>query len=307
MDNKELKELTNKNILITGAGGMLGSAFKDVLKHYVPNCNTIALTHQELDITNCKSVLNLHKLNPHIIIHCAAKVNADFCEENPRECYNTQVNGTKNIVELAKKTSAKFFFPQSFLIYDGKSLPVTEDTIPSPLCIYGKYKLEGERLVFKNLPQSLSVHMGGFFGGNEKDKNFVGKFAQHISKFIKEGQKSQEVGDRIWQPTYTIDLAYNCLLLLAKNKSGVYNMASHGEASFYTLACEIVNCLNPNKKIKIVPVSAEKFSKKEKAKRPMKLIMINQRLKKEGFDRQRYWKESLHEYLSNSYFKNLFK
>ena len=32
-----------------------------------------------------------------------------------------------------------------------------------------------------------------------------------------------EIGDRVWQPTFTDDLAYNSLILLANNKSGKYN------------------------------------------------------------------------------------
>ena len=83
-------------------------------------------------------------------------------------------------------------------------------------------------------------------------------------------------------------------------------MASHGQASFYELAKEIVSLLDLKNKIKIIPVDSSKFSKKEKAKRPLLALIENKRLKKEGLDCQRRWEDSLKEYLSHQFFKNLF-
>jgi len=127
-----------------------------------------------------------------------------------------------------------------------------------------------------------------------------------IARLVQDGESSIEIGNRIWQPTYTNDLALNCLLLLSEEKNGKYNMASHGQASFYELAKEIVSLLDVKNKIKIIPVDSSKFSKKEKAKRPLLALIENKRLKKEGLDCQRRWEDSLKEYLSHRFFKNLF-
>ena len=149
--------------------------------------------------------------------------------------------------------------------------------------------------------------MGGFFGGEKIDNNFVGKITQHISKLIKLGITELKIGDRIWQPTYTEDLAYNSLILLANKKNGLYNMASLGSCSFFELSKKIVKYLKLSNKIKIKKISAKILSKKEFAKRPSSLIMNNKRLIREGLNRQRNWKLSLKEYLSQKYFKNLYK
>ena len=197
-------------------------------------------------------------------------------------------------------------YPQSFLIYDGDILPINEDTKPKPLSVYGKHKLEAELYALKDLSEVLVVRMAGFFGGREKDKNFVGKIVSQIARLVQDDESSIEIGNRIWQPTYTNDLALNCLLLLSEEKNGKYNMASHGQASFYELAKEIVSLLGIKNKIKIIPVDSSKFSKKEKAKRPLLALIENKRLKKEGLDCQRRWEDSLKEYLSHQFFKNLF-
>lgn len=301
------ESLSRKNILITGAYGMLGLAFKEIINHHIPTAKVFAFSKNMLDVADRKKVLECEYLKPDFIIHCAALVNADYCEEHEEVAYNVIVKGTKNIIELAKICGSKVFYPQSFLIFDGKELPITETTIPNPLCIYGTLKLKAEKMLLEKLPDSLVVRMAGFFGGREVDKNFVGKIIPYMAKLINEGQISMEIGDRVWQPTYTNDLAYNSLVLLANNKSGIYCMASHGEASFFDLTCLIVETLGISDQLKLNKVSSLLVSKNEKAKRPEVAFIENERLKNENLDLQRIWHESIIEYLDHPYFLNLFK
>ena len=115
-----------------------------------------------------------------------------------------------------------------------------------------------------------------------------------------------EIGDRVWQPTFTDDLAYNSLILLANNKTGKYNMASHGSCSFFKLTNEILKILNIKDKFTINCINAKILEKREIARRPLSVIMNNSRLKQENLDRQRDWKLSLKDYLEKPYFNNLF-
>jgi dTDP-4-dehydrorhamnose reductase len=110
----------------------------------------------------------------------------------------------------------------------------------------------------------------------------------------------------VWQPTYTLDLARNSVALLAAEKSGVYAMACHGEASFYELAAACVDELGLNDRITINKVSAERFNAQEKAQRPDRATMLNNRLVRENLDLQRPWREALEDYLNRPYFKTLF-
>ena len=268
IDFINLHSLNDRNILITGANGMLGIAFKEIINLYIPNAKVFAFGKNRLDVTDRERVLECKSLNLQYIIHCAALVNADYCEDNEEEASNIFIAGMKNIIELAKITDAKVFYPQSFLIYDGKELPITESTIPNPLNIYGRLKLKAEKLLLDELSDSLVVRMAGFFGGREADKNFVGKIIPYFAKLINEGQSFIEIGDRIWQPTFTNDLAYNSLILLANNKSGLYCMASLGKASFFDLSCFIIKTHSIGDRLKVKKVSSLQVSQNEKAKRP---------------------------------------
>jgi len=294
----------NKKFLITGADGMLGRAFQNEIKKLSTTYDVLALSKDDWDVRDKSRVDEIAKWlsdGESLIIHCAALVSVEGCNENMSLAREIIVSGTETVVELAKISNSKVIYPQSFLIYDGAVSPIDETTLPNPQTYYATLKLEAENLITK-LSQSLIVRMGGFFGGEEKDKNFVGVIIPKIQKAIKEGEPSYDVGDRVWQPTYTNDLASNTLLLCEADKSGVYVMACDGHASFYELACEIADTLGFDKFIKINKVSSHVFSANEPGKRPSKAIMNNKRLELEGLNFQRPWKESLREYLSNKYF-----
>lgn len=291
-----------KKILITGGQGMFGTACAKVFSR---SHKVLSLGHADLDVTSPNAFSKYIDWKPDIMIHAAANVQADYCEDHPDECMKTQVQGTKNAIDYCRKTGAKMFYPQSFLIFDGTELPITETTEPKPLSVYGKAKLEAELLVRRELPDSLVVRMAGFFGGEEKDKNFVGKFSLHLKKCIAQGIKTIDVGDRIWQPTFTEDLAENSLLLIEQEKNGIYAMACKGKASFFELACEMVRILGISEKIKINKINAGII--REKCIRPAIAIMENVRLQKEGLDKMRPWQKSLEEYLSRPYFREMFQ
>lgn len=307
LDKKTLSKLNNKIFLITGGSGMLATSFVNQINKYTKKTKIYCLDKKKLDVSKKSSFKKLKNINPDYIIHCAALVNADLCEKKKLLAKKNIFEGTKNIIEFAKTRKSKIFYPQSFLIFRETNYEVNEKTLPKPLSTYGNYKLMSEKIILKSLKNSLIVRMGGFFGGEKKDKNFVGKATLHISKLIKLGIKEFKVGDRVWQPSYTEDLAFNSIILLANNKSGIYNMSSFGSCSFYELTKKIVEYLKLSKKIKIKKISASILDNKEFAKRPNKLVMKNKRLIKEGLNRQRFWGDSLKEYLSKKYFEELYK
>lgn len=303
----DLQGLESSSVIVTGAHGMLGRAFIEVLSS-VRGCRVLGLGREELDVTDRAAVLALTDRRSDWIVHCAADVNADRCEENPETCRKVQVGGTENVVALAHACGARVFYPQSFLIFDGRESPIVETTKPNPLSVYGRCKLEAEIVLLRELgDRALVVRMAGFFGGDEKDKNFVGKFTRHVRKLIDDGIDSYEVGDRVWQPTYTLDLAANSALLMSLSRGGVYTMACHGQASFFELATACVEELGLTRRLRILPVPAARIAAAtDRARRPDAAFMENRRLIAEGLDRQRTWRDALAEYLRRPWFKSLF-
>lgn len=292
--------LAGKTVLITGAAGMLGRAFAEVLAGYP--CRLALRSHAALDVTDRAAVL---AEQADIIIHCAADVNAERCEENPERTRLVQVEGARNVADLARASGARLFYPQSFLIFDGHHMPIDEQTPPAPLSVYGRCKLEAETVLMQ-VPDALVVRMAGFFGGEERDKNFVGLLTRKLAGLLADGIDRLEVGDRIWQPSWTVDLARNSAVLLDTGKTGLYTMSCHGEASFCDLAAACVEELGIGHRIRIDKVPAALVAHAEKARRPERAVMDNRRLRAEGLERMRPWRAALAEYLSRPYFHDLF-
>ncbi|MFC4291152.1 SDR family oxidoreductase [Sphingorhabdus arenilitoris] len=291
-----------KKILITGGKGMLGrSAAK--MAGLFPRFDVRALGHDELDVTDEKAVMShADWVAGGWIFHCAAKVNVEGCAQDPEGARNTIVGGTRNAAKLALESGARLLYPQSFLVYDAKTCPIAEDAQPSPLSLYGELKYEAENIVAEMLPDPLMIRMAGFFGGEAADKNFVGRIIPVIHKAMMDGAKSFDVGDRVWQPTWTDDLAYNALHMMDRGASGYYQMACLGSASFAELAHEITVALGWSAQISINTVSASAVSGDELGKRPDAAILSCKRLADDRMNLQRSWQASLHAYLRHPYF-----
>ena len=296
-----VKSLEGQSFLITGGDGNLASAFAEAIRVHAPDSTVLNPGKTKLDVSDVDSFGGLDGFSPDFVIHCAAKVDADFCETNPEAARRIIVDGAKNIIDYSIANEAKLFYPQSFLIFDGSENPTNEVTKPNPLSVYGGMKLEAEQLIL-SIDDPLIVRMGGFYGSESKDKNFVGKIFGQFKQMIKSGGGAIEVGNREWQPTYTKDLAENSLALLGSEKSGIFNMACLDKASFYEIALLMTEKLEIDDVIKILPAPDESDTKHDVAQRPRTVFMDNERLNQEGLNMQREWRVALTEYLQSPYF-----
>jgi dTDP-4-dehydrorhamnose reductase len=176
------------NILVTGGSGSLGSE----LQHFYPGC--LSPTRNDLDVTNKNQVINY--FNTHsidLVIHTAAITSIRLCEENRRLAWNTNVQGTKNLVSVVSKSkdNIKFVYISTACVFDGHGELYKENDIPYPENFYALTKLIGENEVSK-IPNHLIIRT-----------NFVAKkpwpypaaftdrfgtylFAENVAKGIKE-------------------------------------------------------------------------------------------------------------------------
>ena len=120
--------LKDKRVLVTGAGGSIGSEIcKQCLKYGVSEL--IMVEHSEfnlykigedtkdkrtvsklVNITNLKDFEEVfEEFRPEIVIHAAAYKHVPLCELNPRSAVENNILGTKNAVDLSKKYGVKKF------------------------------------------------------------------------------------------------------------------------------------------------------------------------------------------------------
>ena len=113
---------------------------------------------------------------------------------------------------------------------------------------------------------------GGLFGGGpEKDKNFVGLFLRRIlPEAQRRGEKTIEIGDRVWQPTWTRDVAQVIQWALARPWRSFYQYASSDAVSFASLASSILAEVGLSN-IEIAEVPSSKIP--SRAPRPQTIMM----------------------------------
>jgi UDP-N-acetylglucosamine 4,6-dehydratase/5-epimerase len=145
--------VADKTILVTGGTGSIGSEIvkqallegarqvivfsRDEIKHYLLR-QTIA---DERLLTVVGDIRNMPSIEPvfdrydiDIIYNAAAMKHVVMCEEFPYEATQTNINGTRNIVDLAIKHNV------------AKTITISTDKAANPINILGATKLVAERL-----------------------------------------------------------------------------------------------------------------------------------------------------------------
>ncbi len=120
----------NQRILITGSLGQIGSELLYRLRREHGADNVVASDirrkenigpFENLDVTDRNSIEEvIKKYNIKVIYHLAALLSANG-EKNPDLAWNVNVNGLKNILDLAKKYDINVFWPSSIAAFGSKT------------------------------------------------------------------------------------------------------------------------------------------------------------------------------------------
>lgn len=278
------------NILITGGNGQLGKDCEHVFKD---THQTTCVDIEDLDITSPDQVdAFVKKIQPDIIINCAAFTQVDACETQRKAADNVNINGPRNLAKNARKSNALCIHISTDYIFDGKKKPsefYVETNIPSPLSHYGKTKLFGERAVMNNADNYIILRTAwlyGFYGQN---------FLKTILKKTLNDSKTQLkiVNDQFGSPTWSFRLALQIKHLINNNGRGIYHASSEGSCSWYDFAKYFLEKLDVAHSI--IPCSTDEYP--TPAVRPKCAILENRRLKNEDLNIMQHWQKDLDEYI----------
>jgi dTDP-4-dehydrorhamnose reductase len=200
-------------ILITGAGGQLGTALAEVF----PEAR--ALTREQWDVAAEPYPL---EERPELVLHAAAWTKVDDAESDPEGAEGANVAGTRNVVELG----APVLYFSSDYVFDGtKREPYVESDIPNPLGVYARTKWEGEQLV----REGWIVRSSWLFGWT--GHNFV----RTMVRLGAEREEVSVVDDQRGCPTYVGHLAEATKQLLDR-PHGVWHLAADGDCTWAEFA-----------------------------------------------------------------------
>ena len=297
-------------VLVTGVAGQLGhdvmnelhkrgyeGVGSDIAPQYSGADDGTAVTkmdYVQMDITNSQEVTEtIKKVNPDVVVHCAAWTAVDLAEEseNKEKVMAINVGGTENIAKVCKELDCKMVYISTDYVFDGYGTrPWEEDCKDyAPLNVYGESKLMGEKVVSLKLEKYFIVRIAWVFGVN--GNNFIKTMLNVGKKF----DTLKVVNDQIGTPTYTYDLSRLLVDMIETDKYGYYHATNEGGyISWYDFACEIFKQAGYNTKVN--PVSTEEYGV-SKARRPFNSRLKKTKLVDNGFTPLPEWKDALSRYL----------
>lgn len=284
----------NRRILVTGAGGMVGSyattAFAGDtlwLTDIVPGC-------EPLDVRDARAVMGaVDQFHPDIVLHLAAATDVDRCEQDPDWAFHSNAIGTSNVALACQQHGATLVYISTGSVFPGDAPdPYTEFDEPKPGNVYASAKLAGEHAVETLLDRYFIVRAAWMIGGGERDKKFLGK----IARLLLATQTVKVVHDKFGSLTYAKDLLGGIRRLLDTGCYGTYHMANTGACSRYDVALEL-RALLGQAQVAVEPVSSATFPLP--APRPRSEAIRNLKIELMGLPPMRPWREALADYVTS--------
>jgi len=174
------KYITNSVVLVTGAGGSIGSEICRQISHFKPSKlillghgensiysiemelrsnlrNSIQIVTEIADITDRDKMFTImNEYKPRVVFHAAAHKHVPLMERNPEEAIKNNVIGTKNVAEAAGENDVETF------------VMISTDKAVNPTSVMGATKRIAEMIVQeldrKSNTRFVAVRFGNVLG-----------------------------------------------------------------------------------------------------------------------------------------------
>ncbi|MFN7139991.1 MAG: family 1 glycosylhydrolase [Limisphaerales bacterium] len=218
-------------ILITGATGTLGKAFKAMCE--LRGLPYRIVTRAEMDICNAESIKRMvEEVNPWALINTAGYVRVDDAESDRDRCFRENTLGPAHLAQACDSLRIPFVTFSSDLVFDGnKRAPYVEEDPTAPMNVYGQSKAEAETKVLEVHPNALVVRTSAFFGPAD-DYNFITVTLRRL----RQEEPVIAAYDAFISPTYVPSLVHSTLDLLIDGENGIWHLANKGVLTWAQLA-----------------------------------------------------------------------
>ncbi|MFO8027972.1 MAG: SDR family oxidoreductase [Opitutales bacterium] len=238
-------------ILLTGASGLLGSAYATAAVRR--GHEVIALTHQNRPVARGLSrslQLDLSALDPltslcldiwpDVVVNCAAISNPASVEAEPPLAEKINVTLPRHLAQLSNHIGARLIHISTDMVFDGRSeAPYRSTDMPLPVNLYGQTKLMSEREVLEHNPEDplvlrIPILMGNSPGGQRS-------VHEKLIAAIQAGQRPKLFCDEIRQPASAENVA-EVMLELSERRDlhGIFHWAGSETLSRFEIGQRIL-------------------------------------------------------------------
>lgn len=261
-------------VLITGAGGQVGTELVDVFAaggHEVQG-----FTHATLDVTRRDAVRAVvMEFHPDAIVHSAAWTAVDACEGDPDRAFAVNAMGTRFVVEAARLVDAPVHYISTDYVFDGsKDSPYVEWDAPNPQSVYGLSKLAGELELDTGSTVIRTSWVCGFHGSN---------MVKTILRLAGEHETLSFVNDQFGHPSFADDLAAMIAKLVTERRSGTFHVTNQGAVSWFEFAREVLLAAGQDP-TRVHPIATADLQPARPAPRPANSVLDNAALRLSGIE-----------------------
>jgi dTDP-4-dehydrorhamnose reductase len=277
-------------VLVTGAGGQLGTELVRTLEHRASARSRRVLEvtgagRERLDVAARDEVLAaICAIEPDLVLHPAAWTDVDGCEADPDRAFRVNALGMRHVAEAARIVGAHVVYLSTDYVFDGTSpRPYLEWDAPNPLSVYGRSKLAGEQEVD---PAWTVVRTSWV----------VGRTGRNMARTVLEVAERQPVlrfvDDQRGCPTVASDLAEKVVELGLARRPGTFHVTNQGETTWFGFAGEVLRAagLDANR---VEPIATADLDPPRAALRPANSVLDNAALRLAGEELLPPWQESL--------------
>ena len=266
-------------VLVTGGSGLIGSTIVRRLLdigHDVGVFDIKKTKHQDCDyfdgdITDPDITKNVVK-GYDVVIHLAATLGVINTETNPVRTLDTNMGGTKNVLEGCKVHGVKkIIFSSSSEVYgEPTKIPINERDKPIPITTYGVAKFAAEEYIkaySRNFDLGYTIFRLFNVYGDEQAVDWV------IPEFVSKAIQDQDIiihgdGSQTRCFCHVSDIANAFTLALEKADGEIINVGNNSEPiSIKDLALKIIKLTNSKSKLKFLSFEESKRNRNEIMKR----------------------------------------
>jgi dTDP-4-dehydrorhamnose reductase len=247
--------VTRPAILLTGAGGQLGSELAPLL---AAHGDVLATDRRRLDLADPDAlVAAVRAARPRLIVNAAAYTAVDLAEKETALAQAVNARAPGILAQEAKRIGAVLIHFSTDYVFGGeRSTPYPEEAPTHPLNAYGVSKRDGEEAIAATGARALTLRTSWVYGLTGKN------FLLTIRRLAAEREELRIVADQVGVPNWSRTLAEATARIVAAGlpalaeRSGLYHLSSSGQASWYEFAGAIVG---DRPRPRVIPITTDQY------------------------------------------------